>query len=253
MSGRLAGKVCVITGTGGSIGQATAWLFAKEGAHVVGCDLDPSAAEATLAEVRSKGGSMVSMHPCDLTNPESCRELVDLAIRSHGRIDVLYNNAAMAYFSPFSSMPDSVWHSTINEELHLVFNLTRAAWEYLGRQGGSVISTASTAGWIGMRELDSTAHAAAKGAIIAMTRQLAAEGAPLGIRVNSISPGVIETKQTLELLKDADWATTVLGRHMLKRAGKPHEIAYAALFLASDESSFITGSDIKADGGLVAG
>src|SRR5258706_13587841 len=109
MSGRLTGKVCVITGTGGSMGRAAAMAFGREGASVGGCDLNREAAEAIIEIVRKAGGTMVSLQPCQLTNPAECQALVDLAVRTFGRIDVLYNNAAMAYFNWLEDITDEEW------------------------------------------------------------------------------------------------------------------------------------------------
>lgn len=252
MTGRLDGKVCIITGTGGSMGRAAAHLFAREGAKVVGCDINPESGQETLDEVKSAGGDMISLHPCDLRDRNQCEMLVQRGVDAFGQIDVLYNNAAMAYFAPFGEMSDDCWHNTINEELSIVFALTRAAWSTLGIRGGSIVSTASVAGWAGSLALGAAAHAAAKGAIIALTRQLAAEGAAQGIRVNSISPGLIETRQTQELLKDPEFRRMAVEGHLIRRPGRPEEVAQAALFLASDESSFVTGTDLKVDGGFTA-
>lgn len=252
MAGRLEGKVCVITGTGGSMGRAAAHIFAREGALVVGCDVNAQSAQNTVDEVVAAGGQMVSMHPCDLTDPAQCRALVDLAIAKYGRIDVLYNNAAMAYFGWVDEISEDDWYKTINEEVHLVFLLSRAAWPYLKDSGGSIINTASVSAWSTFKTLPGIAHSTAKGGIVAMTRHLAMEGREFGIRANTISPGVIETNQTRPLLQDQQWSEYMLGRTLLGRLGQPEEIANVALFLASDESSYVTGSDILADGGMMA-
>jgi NAD(P)-dependent dehydrogenase (short-subunit alcohol dehydrogenase family) len=121
MSLRLAGKVCIITGTGGSIGRQAALTFAREGASVVGCDLNTEAALATVEMVRNKNGTMISLHPCHLSNPADCRELVSLAVHTYGRIDVLFNNAAMAYFNWLEDISDEEWNRDLREELDLVF------------------------------------------------------------------------------------------------------------------------------------
>lgn len=249
MAGRLNGKVCVITGTGGSMGRAAALLFAREGAEVVGCDVNPDTSAETLALVQREGGRMVALHPCDLTDPKQCQALVDLAVKTYGRIDVLYNNAAMAYFGWVDEISIEDWYRTINEEVHLVFLLTKAAWPHLARRGGAIVNTASVAAQLAYRVLPGIAHAAAKGAIVSMTRHLAMEGRNVGIRANSLSPGVIETLQTRPLLKDPVWAEAMVGKVMLNRLGQPEEVAQAALFLASDESSYITGHDLVIDGG----
>ena len=248
--GRLAGKVCIITGTGGSMGRAAALMFAREGAHVVGCDINPESGQSVAEEVTGAGGSMISMQPCDLTDKQACEALVQLAIETFGRIDVLYNNAAMAYFDWIDNLTDELWQRTINEEVHLVWLLTKAAWPHLKENGGAIVNTASVSGHQTFRALPGIAHSTAKGAILAMTRHLALEGRHHGIRANSISPGVILTKQTEPLLNDPEWSSAMLGNIMLGRLGTPEEVASVALFLASDEASYITGTDIIVDGGV---
>jgi NAD(P)-dependent dehydrogenase (short-subunit alcohol dehydrogenase family) len=250
MSGRLSSKVCIITGTGGSIGREAALAFAREGASVVGCDLTADGAQATVDRVRRAGGTMVSLHPCHLTAPADCRSLVDLAVQTFGRIDVLFNNAAMAYFNWLEDISDEEWNRDLREEIDLVFFLTRAAWPHLKASHGVVVNTASLNGLLSFKTLGSLAHTTAKAGIIGMTRQLAMEGRGHGIRANSISPGLIETNQTREQLKDPEWASAMLGKTLLGRLGRPEEVANVALFLASGESSYVTGVDIVVDGGM---
>jgi NAD(P)-dependent dehydrogenase (short-subunit alcohol dehydrogenase family) len=250
MSKRLPGKVCIITGTGGSIGRAAASAFAKEGALIVGCDVNVDAAQATVEAVRSAGGTMVSLHPCHLNDPARCRKLVELAVSTYGRIDVLFNNAAMAYFNWLEDISDEEWDRNRREEVDLVFYLTRSAWPHLKASHGVVVNTASLTALLSFKKLGSLAHTTAKAGIIGMTRQLAMEGSEHGIRANSISPGVIETNQTREQLKDPEWAGYMLGKALLGRLGRPEEVASVALFLASDDSSYVTGVDIVVDGGM---
>jgi NAD(P)-dependent dehydrogenase (short-subunit alcohol dehydrogenase family) len=169
MSNRLSGKVCIITGTGGGV-----------------------------AAVRAAGGTMVSIQPCDLTKPGDCKALIDFAVHNFGRIDVLFNNAAMAYFNWLEDISDEKWDRNGRSEVDLVFYLTRAAWPYLKASRGAVVNTASLTALMSFKNLGSLAHTTAKAGIIGMTRQLAMEGREHGIRANLISPGVIETNQARE-------------------------------------------------------
>jgi NAD(P)-dependent dehydrogenase (short-subunit alcohol dehydrogenase family) len=247
---RLKGKVCLITGTGGSIGRAAALRFAEEGALVVGCDAAAESARETVDLVRAAGGTMSSLHPVDLTTMAGCQTVVEFAIREHGRIDVLFNNAARAHFNWIEDITEDEWRLNSRDEVDLFFFLTKAAWPHLKASGGTIVNTASLTGWRVFRPLGGLAHATAKMGIVGMTRQLAMEGREYGIRANSISPGIIETSQSREQLNDKEWADYMLGKTLLGRLGKPEEVANTALFLASDESSFVTGVDIKVDGGM---
>jgi len=193
---------------------------------------------------------MESLQPCRLGSGAECQALVDFAVRTFGRIDVLFNNAAMAYFNWLEDISDEEWDRNRREEVDLVFYLTRAAWPQLKRSRGVVVNTASLTALMSFKNLGSLAHTTAKAGIIAMTRQLAMEGREHGIRANSISPGVIETNQTREQLKDPEWAGYMLGKTLLGRLGRPEEVANAALFLACAESSYVTGVDIVVDGGM---
>ena len=141
-AGRLNGKVCIITGTGGSMGAAAALSFAAEGGKVVGCDVNSESSERVQAEVRAAGGEMVALHSCDLTVAENCQALVDLAVSTYGKVDVLYNNAAMAYFGWIEDFSNEDWMRNQNEEVNLVWLLTKAAWSELKKSSGVIVNTA---------------------------------------------------------------------------------------------------------------
>jgi NAD(P)-dependent dehydrogenase (short-subunit alcohol dehydrogenase family) len=248
---RLNGKVCVITGTGGSMGRSAASRFAAEGASVVGCDTNPDAAQETIELVRAAGGRMTSLHPVNLGVMAACQELVEFAIREHGRIDVLFNNAAKAHFNWIEDITEDEWRLNTRDEVDLVFFLTKAAWPHLKASGGTIVNTASLTGWRVFRILGGLAHATAKMGIVGMTKQLAMEGRKHGIRANSISPASSKPTRRASSSRTRNGPTTCSARRA-RRLGRPEEVANVALFLASDESSFVTGTDIKVDGGMAA-
>ena len=253
MVGRLSAKVCVITGSGGSMGRAAALMFAAEGALVIGCDLDVKAAAETVDLVRNAGGRIESLQPCDLSDKGAAQELASLAMRHYGRIDVLYNNGGGAAMAWLANMTEDQWSFTLRNELDLIFFATQAVWtQMIAQKGGSIINVGSVSGKIAYQVLPGLAHSAAKGGVIAMTKHLAMEGGPHGIRVNSISPGLIVTGATHPLLADPSWSRAMIDKIMLRRAGHPEEVIPAAIYLASDESRWVTGADFAIDGGTTA-
>jgi NAD(P)-dependent dehydrogenase (short-subunit alcohol dehydrogenase family) len=250
---RLNQKVAIITGIGSGMGQAAAKLFAAEGALVVGCDIDRARCDATVKEILSSGGQAVALGTCDPSEPEQAQQLIDLAMDTHGFIDVLYNNAAAVHFAPIEAMSHAMWTATMKGELDIVFNACKAAWPHLKTRGGSIINCGSVSGKMAYEVLPALAHAAGKGGVIAMTRQLAMEGGSHGIRANSISPGLVRTGATAPLIDNPDWFMPMKRKLMLSgRVGEPIDIAYCALYLASDEAKWVTGADFAIDGGTTA-
>jgi NAD(P)-dependent dehydrogenase (short-subunit alcohol dehydrogenase family) len=250
---RLAGKVAIVTGIGSGIGKGCAMMFARQGASVVGCDLNPEAAEATLQEARADGLQLDSLHPCDLTQPDQVQRLVDFALAKHGGIDVLVNAAADAVFAFISEMTFEDWRRTLSGELDLVFLACKAVWPHMiSRGGGSIVNFASANAYHALEGSGALAHCAGKGGVLAMTRQLAMEGGGVGIRVNSISPGMIVTGATAPVLETPGFRDHVLAKSMIKRLGTPEDIAWCASYLVSDEASFVTGADFSVDAGVTA-
>jgi NAD(P)-dependent dehydrogenase (short-subunit alcohol dehydrogenase family) len=255
LSGRLAGKVAVVTGVGAGIGRGIALRFAREGATVIGCDLNSETAAATVAAARAEGLALASLHPCDLTLESDALRLVQAAGAVHGRIDILVNAAAiaphMARAADMSYLPQ--WADTMKGEVDIVFLACRAAWPYLLASGrASIINFASVNAFRGSKNFGMVAHCAGKGAVLAMTRQLALEGAPV-IRANTISPGLVVTPATAGAnATSGPIAAEILARIPMQRLGTPDDIAWCAVFLGSDESSWMTGANLPVDGGVLA-
>ena len=201
--GRLDGKRALISGTGGGIGRAAALLFAREGAHVVGCDLNPATSEETVKLARDGGGRMDAVAPADLATEEGARQWVDAAVDLAGGVDILVNNASAIRFGPIDTLSFADWSFTIRHELDIVFLCTQAAWPHLVAAGrGAIVNVASISASRGAFFMPQNAHGAAKGGVLALTYQLVIEGGPHGIRVNAVSPAMTETPHTTPLLAD---------------------------------------------------
>jgi NAD(P)-dependent dehydrogenase (short-subunit alcohol dehydrogenase family) len=253
VSGRLAGRVALITGTAGGQGRVAAQLFAAEGAVVVGADRDADGAQETLELVRAAGGTMSSTAPVDLTDHAAVGAWVAAAVAEHGRVDVLYANAGATRFAPVEQLTAADWSWVLRHELDVVFSPVAHAWPHLLRSGGSVVLVGSTAGVSGSMTNARLAHTATKGGVIAMTKQLAAEGAPHGVRVNCVSPGMIRTPATEgDLLAAGSPMRGIATSIPLGRVGAPEEVVRCALFLASDDASYVTGANLMVDGGWSA-
>lgn len=252
--GRLCEKVALVTGVGGGIGKGCALKFAAAGAIVIGCDIDVRSAQRTQAEAKEAGLSLDLVTPCDLTRAADVERYVKHAGERYGRIDVLVNaGAAAPHTAPLTELDyESQWTPTLAGEVDVVFHACQIAWPYLKKSAGaSIVNFASVAAFRASTVFGMTAHCAAKGAVLAMTRQLAVEGAPT-IRVNTISPGLVMTPATERAFAQDEAARDrMFSRIPLKRFGTPEDIAWSALFLASDESSWMTGANLSVDGGIL--
>lgn len=249
---RFAGKVVLITGTGGNQGRVAASSFAREGARVMGCDVAAAASKETTRLVRETGGEMHSVEPLDIGDPVQAERWVGEAISRWGRVDVLYNNASSLARSTFEESTLEDWEHTLRGELTIYFVAAKAVWpHFVSQRSGVIVSTASYAGHLEIPVFPCVAHGVANAGIRALTRMLAAAGAPHGVRAVSISPGPVLNQLGREPYNDADSPQMrVLTDHVpLRRPAEAQEVVNTAMFLASDDASYITGADIAVDGG----
>ncbi|MGH7863644.1 MAG: SDR family NAD(P)-dependent oxidoreductase [Candidatus Binataceae bacterium] len=252
---RLEGKVTVITGAGSGQGRAAAQLFAKEGSKIVACDWKPELGDETVTLIKRDGGSATFVK-CDVSSSADVKNVIDTAIKSYGRIDVLYNNAGVGFSSPLSmadilNTPEGDWDRVVAINLKSMYLTCKFTIpEMLKTGGGSIVNTASIAAMIGSE----TAHAytAAKGGMVALSRALAVEFGPRNIRVNCICPGAIDTPMIAPVVDPLKQSGQPFMTSPIRRLGTPEDIAYCALYLASDESSFVTGATFVVDGGFTA-
>jgi NAD(P)-dependent dehydrogenase (short-subunit alcohol dehydrogenase family) len=251
--GRLDGKVAVITGAGSGIGRVAASLFAAEGAQVVVADVIGNQAEAAVAEIESAGGTATAV-TVDVSDEAQVESMIDRAVRAYGGVHVLFNNAGIFPDDDGGILdtPPETWQKVMDVNLKGVWLGCRAAVPaMLDSGGGSIVNVASFVALVGAATAQ-MAYTASKGGVLAMTRELAVEYARRGIRANSICPGPIETPLLAELLSDPERRQRRLVHIPIGRFGRPEEIAKAALFLASDDASFVTGSALVVDGGITA-
>ncbi len=253
---RLGGKVAIVTGAGSGIGRAIALEFAGEGARVVAAEIDGAACEESVNMIMDAGGEAVAA-PTDVSDEDSAGQLVKTAVREFGPPDVLVNNAAIM---PMGSITDAThydWDRVMAVNVRGIFHCSRhVIAEMKKRGGGSIVNLGSVTAIVGTPDL--AAYTASKGAVVALTRQMAIDYAADAIRVNSISPGTVDTPMLARAVALADNEEKSRAGfdaiHPIGRIGKPEEIARAAVFLASDESTFVTGSNLMIDGGYtVAG
>ncbi len=245
-TGRLAGKVCVITGGAAGIGRATAHKFAHEGAHVVICDIDAAALEKEVAAVRTHGVE-VQGYVMDVRDRQRVSDVIRNVLEGFTRIDVLVNNAGVTRDARLAAMSEEQFDLVLEVNLKGVFNCTQAAADAMLSRGSGVILNASSV--VGLHgNYGQTNYSATKFGVIGMTKTWARELGPRGIRVNAVCPGFIDTEilntvpdRMIEMFKSSSW---------MRRLGKPSEVANLYAFLASDEASFVNGAEIEVSGGL---
>jgi NAD(P)-dependent dehydrogenase (short-subunit alcohol dehydrogenase family) len=248
--GRLDGKVVVITGAGGGMGREAALLFSEEGARVCAADVDPEAAERTAADAREAFAVEV-----DVANPDEVRRMYEQTVERYGWIDVLYNNAGISPADDASVLetePDA-WQRVHDVNAKGVYLCCKHGIPHLlERGGGSVINVASFVALVGAAT-SQISYTASKGAVLSLSRELAVQFARQGVRVNALCPGPVETPLLLRIFGDDPEAYERRRVHLpMGRLAKPREIVNAALFLASDESSYVNGATFVVDGGLTA-
>jgi NAD(P)-dependent dehydrogenase (short-subunit alcohol dehydrogenase family) len=250
---RLEGRVASITGAGSGMGREAALLFAREGAMILASDIDAAAAKATAEAVRAEGGEAHGV-AADVSDPAAVERLYAEGEGVFGKVDVLYNNAGI--FHPddgsVTDTDDAIWEKVIAVDLTGVFLCCKHGVPALLRAGGGVIvNVASFVSWMGAAT-PQIAYTSAKGGVLSMTREIATEFARQGIRANALCPGPVETPLLRELLSDPQRRERRLVHIPMGRFGDAREIARAALFLASDDSSYMTGASLLVDGGITA-
>ena len=249
---RLKNKIALITGAAKGQGKAAAKLFAREGAVVVVNDIaERDLGEAVVEEIKREGGRALYIQ-ADVADSSEIKKMMEVVENTHNRLDILYNNAGVLLENDASvvDLEEEVWNKTIDINLKGIYLCCKWGIPLILKSGGgSIINTSSVAGYGGDEEMH--AYPASKGGIIALSKSMALKYGPDNIRVNVICPGFVRTSMNEKYLDEPSFREKWLSATMLKRFGKPEEIAYAALFLASDEASFVTGSVYTAHGGLI--
>ena len=245
---RLEDKIALVTGAGAGIGRAVAETFAREGAHVVVADRDGEAARETADDITKSNGSALA-ETVDVTDTEQVKALMGRLAEKFGRLDVLVNNAGVGERSDFRHLDDAAWDKVWKTNVDGTVRCAREAFDLLKASGNaSIINLSSVMATKHTRQM--SVYSATKGAVSALSRSLAVEYAPYGIRVNALCPGYVETALIGRYMNNPMIAKALLTQTPLRRFGTPQDIANAALFLASDEAAYITGAGLNVDGGM---
>ena len=251
---RVKGKVAIVTGGAGGLGESEASLLAKEGAKVVVTDIDAASIERVAAGINARGGRAIFVQH-DVTSEAEWSKVIGRTVDEFGRLDVLVNNAGVILYKKIEDTSLAEWRWLMSVNLDGVFLGTKFAIETMKKSGGgSIINISSVAGLIG--NPDAAAYHASKGGVRSLSKAAAIECSKAGygynIRVNSIYPGVINTQMADDLRQNEDKYNTALSWHAMGHFGEPEDVAYGVLYLASDESRFLTGSELVIDGGWTA-